>query len=250
VFRQIAKPVRGDYRSANKQFIAPLPVPDATLQDRTAVAAMARVLQIQWSKRRELIVAISERLSVLPRARHREDWLWPDLPSIADLEERAPHALKLAPERHDWADARRREAITVKLEALQARLDAADKLEAVFHDGELALFADGAPLIDHIYLDDAAGKLTEAYWHWLLLSQKWRDAQSFSTELRHVPTGAEAPAAAQFIAKVEDLAADVAAIVDGERELNDFLFELYGLTDDEKLLVKSQHNGRLKLTNR
>jgi len=45
VFRHISKPFRGDYRSANKQFIAPLPIPSATLAQRKKVASHARQLQ-------------------------------------------------------------------------------------------------------------------------------------------------------------------------------------------------------------
>jgi hypothetical protein len=39
VFRRISKPFRGSYMSANKQFIAPLPIPPASDEDHTAVAS-------------------------------------------------------------------------------------------------------------------------------------------------------------------------------------------------------------------
>ncbi|MGI8840408.1 MAG: hypothetical protein ACR2F8_06470 [Caulobacteraceae bacterium] len=84
VFRRIGKAKMGGYFEANKQFIAPLPVPDAPAEDRAAVAAMARELQALWTKRRALLIAAAERLSVLARAGHRQQWLWPGLPDFAE----------------------------------------------------------------------------------------------------------------------------------------------------------------------
>ncbi|PZR82387.1 MAG: hypothetical protein DLM68_16095 [Hyphomicrobiales bacterium] len=46
VFRRISKPFRGSYLSANKQFIAPLPIPPASDEERTAVASNAKLLQV------------------------------------------------------------------------------------------------------------------------------------------------------------------------------------------------------------
>lgn len=38
-WRKIAKPFRGDYRSANRQFIAPLPIPQTRSQKKIATLA-------------------------------------------------------------------------------------------------------------------------------------------------------------------------------------------------------------------
>lgn len=65
VFRRIAKPFRGDFRSANRQFIAPLPVPDASPEEQAEIAGMARALQDGWTRRRDLLEAAKDRLSVL-----------------------------------------------------------------------------------------------------------------------------------------------------------------------------------------
>ena len=60
---------------------------------------MARKLQALWSARRDSAGAAADRLSVLARAPHGEGWLWPDLPSIHDLEDEAPRTLGKATER-------------------------------------------------------------------------------------------------------------------------------------------------------
>ncbi|MBA3811917.1 MAG: hypothetical protein H0X27_09835, partial [Caulobacteraceae bacterium] len=183
-------------------------------------------------------------LSVLARARRGEAWLWPALPSIGDLEAEAPRALKLPGERHDWAKARLNEAVAARVAALQARLDAARAYDVIFRDGELSLFADGAAVLDRIYLEEADGALAGAYWRWLLLTGAPGDAARFAGELRRVPIGAGTPAATQFIAKVADLAATVVAIEAAEKAINARLFELYGLSDQERFLVENRNGHR------
>jgi len=106
VFRIIAKPFQNDYRSANKQFIAPLPVPNASPQARAEIAERARHLQERWTHRRHLLVEAAERLSVLARARHPARWLWPDLPTLPEIAEQAPGGLRVATDRRKWADER------------------------------------------------------------------------------------------------------------------------------------------------
>lgn len=244
VFRRIGKPKQGGWFEANKQFIAPLPIPDAPAGQRAEVAARARDLQTGWTRRRDLLAACGERLSVLARARHNERWLWPDLKSATDLQAEAPKGLRMAGERRDWARAAFDEAVAVRCQALQAGLDGGGRLEAAFQDGELKLFAGGSTLIGRIYLDEAAGRAAEAYWRWLLISQTWREADKFAAALRRVPVDAETPAAAQFIDRVADLAAETAAIEQGEAEMNALLFDLYDLTPGERILVENDRKGR------
>ena len=55
VFRRISKPFQNDFRSANRQFIAPLPIPNATAEQQAAIAAMSRELQAGWTRRRMLV---------------------------------------------------------------------------------------------------------------------------------------------------------------------------------------------------
>ena len=53
VFRRIAKPKDGGYFEANKQFIAPLPVPKADKKERKKVADLAKKLQKLRTGKRE-----------------------------------------------------------------------------------------------------------------------------------------------------------------------------------------------------
>jgi N-6 DNA Methylase len=65
VFRRISKPFQNDFRSANRQFIAPLPVPNASPEAQTAIADLARRLEAGWTRRRTLANAADERRGTL-----------------------------------------------------------------------------------------------------------------------------------------------------------------------------------------
>lgn len=244
VFRRVGKPKQGGWYEANKQFIAPLPVPRASAAKRKEVANRARGLQERWTRRRELLEEAADRLSVLARARHAARWLWPDLPDLPEMVEQAPKALRLAVQRREWAEKRLDEFEATRLEALQAALDRGGRREVRFEKGELRLYVDGAVVLERIYLDDRSGGLAKAYWHWLLLSGPAREAKRFAADLRRPPAASDAPAAAQFVERVAALAEEVAAIATEERAMNETLYELYRLSPDERNLVENERGRR------
>lgn len=244
VFRAIAKPFRGDYRSANKQFIAPIPIPRVGLAERAEVAANAQIIQASYTRRRELLNACGARLSVLARHPRDERWLWPDIAPIPDFEAIAPLALRARSDRRDWARSRFEEAVGNKLEALQVTLSSRARVEASFYSGELRLLCGGAPILRNIFLDDREGRLVEAYWRSLLLGQTWRDAESLARALRRPPADTDIPAATQFIERVNTLAAETSAIETAEATMNARLFDLYDLTLEERILVEKDYAQR------
>ena len=63
-WRQSSKPFRGDYRSANKQFIAPLPVPKVSPRQQKPVADIAERLADLHGKRLEAIAKVRRRIVV------------------------------------------------------------------------------------------------------------------------------------------------------------------------------------------
>lgn len=248
VFRRIGKPKQGGWYEANRQFIAPLPIPKASAEQRANIAARARRLQTRWTHRRDLLRESAGRLSVLARARHPARWLWPDLPALPEMTERAPKGLRLATDRRRWADEGLKELEAARVEALQAALDRGGRREVRFQSGELRLYVSGTAVLDKIYLDDAAGRLTEAYWRWLLLSGPAREAERFAADLRRPPAPTESPAAVQFMERVAALAAEVAAIEAEERELNEILYALYELSPEERNLVENERERRSATT--
>ncbi|MDP1700755.1 MAG: Eco57I restriction-modification methylase domain-containing protein [Aestuariivirga sp.] len=237
VFRRIGKPKQGGWFEANKQFIAPLPIPRADAKTQKTIGAQARDLQERWTNRRDLLAEAEARLSVLGRTRHATRWLWPDLPDMAHLKEQAPRGLR-ANERTDWIHAQLADLEDRRVEALQGILDSGGQLDAGFANGELKLFSRGATVLGKIYLDEAEGRLTEAYWRYLILSKQQRDAKSFASHLRRPPAAPDTPAARQFMEKVDRLVAETEAIRLKEHELNELLYDLYKLSHDERLLIE------------
>jgi hypothetical protein len=239
VFRVISKPFQGDFRSANKQFIAPLPIPDASAQDRADIGRRAQSLQRRWTHRRDLMRAADERLSTLARTKHGAKWLWPDLLTLPEMIEQAPASLRTRHERRAWADSQLDEREAQACERLQATLDRGD-FEARFADGELKLFAAGAVALSQIYLDAVTGPLVEGYWRWLLLSQPARDAKGFAADLRKPPAEPAAAGAVQFVERVNALVAEVEGIEAEEAAMNEALYRLYALTPSERALVERE----------
>jgi hypothetical protein len=218
-----------------------LPIPHASSEARANIAGRARRLQQRWTDRRDLLQQAADRLSVLARARHPARWLWPDLPSLPDMTEQAPKGLRLATDRRKWAEERLDEMEAARVEALQAALDRGGRRQVRFERGELRLYMSGGVVLDKIYLDEATGRLAESYWRWLLLSGPAREAERFSrTELRRPPVPSDSPAIAQFVERVAALAEEVAAIAADEHALNEILFDLYGLSPDERNLVENE----------
>ena len=245
VFRAIAKPFRGDYRSANKQFIAPLPIPNTSPEDQADIAGRARRLQEGPTRRRDLLEACEARLGVLARGRHDERWLWPGLPRQADLVVAAPRSLSNRADRRAWADQRWNDALAERTQGLQSYLDIGEAMTPRFADGELRLLAAGVAVLGDIFLEDAHGRIVEAYWRYLLLSQAWRDADKLAAALRRPPADADTPAVAQFIERVGALGDEVARITAGEAGIEERLFELYGLSAEERVLVENDRPRRL-----
>jgi hypothetical protein len=244
VFRRIGKPKQGGWYEANKQFIAPLPIPNASSEARAKVARKARTLQARWTHRRDLLREAEARLSVLGRARHPARWLWPVLPDVPEMLERAPRALVVRSDRRAWAEAQLDEMEASRIEALQAILDRCDHWQARFERGELRLFADGAVVADRIFIDNNDGGLAEAYWRYLLLKGPAREAERFAGDLRRPPAATDSPAAAQFVERVATLAKEVAAIEADERAMNDLLYDLYDLSPEERNLVDNERSRR------
>jgi hypothetical protein len=56
----------------------------------------------------------------LDKSQHSEDWLWPDLPALRDLEGTAPRILTMTDERQEWAKQKLEEVIAERVEPLQA----------------------------------------------------------------------------------------------------------------------------------
>lgn len=245
VFRAISKPFQNDYRSANRQFIAPLPIPRATPEQQADVAARARDLQDLWTRRRAVLGEADERLRALGRARHRPQWLWPELPTREQVDGETPRQLRTyVDERRRWVDDKMSALETRKIAAFGAELKRGEAPIVRFERGALTLaFGDAEPAAT-IFLDDPDGRLIEAYWTYLFIAQSRRDAKSLAADLRRAPIGPDTPAARQFVERVADLTRIEHAIARAESAMNEILYNLYGLDTAERRLVEQDCKRR------
>ncbi|MBN8456919.1 MAG: Eco57I restriction-modification methylase domain-containing protein [Verrucomicrobia bacterium] len=148
VFRRTAKAKEGGYYEANKQFIAPLPIPDATPEERMEVGQRARELQELHTRRRDTIAKLDQRLNsaqttpVTPAP--KEDWLWAEVGTPASWKHSpaAPAGLP-ARELTAWAKQRHAAALQQRLDTLDALLQPGATPTVTNTDDELALHLSG-----------------------------------------------------------------------------------------------------------
>ena len=242
VFRRISKPFRGNYRSANKQFIALLPIPEGSNQDRSAVARIAEQLQQLHTQRGNILEDIGRRRSVLRQRMQPESWLFPGLPRLNDLQDQSPNTLG-SEQRKDWARKRLAEELARRHERLGSRLSPGVDLSAELVDGELRFFVDGVVVVDHIFVDDKVGPFIAAQWKVLATSMSVTASSSgarLSSSLRRLAVATDnLEAVRQIIALGNDLNAVEARIAKAESEINQLLYDLYGLNREDVRRVEA-----------
>jgi hypothetical protein len=241
VFRRISKPFRGDYRSANKQFIAPLPIPPASEEERSRIAESAEHLQALHTRRRNTLGDIARRRTVLRVRSKPENWLFPDLPSLRDLSRQAPQRLD-AEARAQWANERHAEALRAHNDALGANIRPGVAMAAELENGELRFFVDGAPAVDRVFVNDEEGPFIAAQWKLLAATfsvTPTTDGKKLSAALRKLSVSDNLAAVQQIIDLQRRLTVLETEIADAERELNALLYRLYDLSPEDIRLVEA-----------
>ncbi len=239
VFRRISKPFRGNYLSANKQFIAPLPIPPASEKDRTIVASRAKALQAAHTTRRDTLEKIARRLSATRTRNRPETWLFPGFKSKRDLIADAPVRLD-SDKKREWAEQQYNLDLAARYDTISARLVPGASLSASFKEGELSVAVDGVPIIERIFVDAAEGEFVLAQWKLLaatfVITEK-TDGKKLANSLRKLVV-VDNPALVQQIitleAELSELEAEVAR---QEVEMNAIINRLYGLTEAEARMV-------------
>ncbi|MGO7911756.1 Eco57I restriction-modification methylase domain-containing protein [Rhizobium ruizarguesonis] len=230
-FRLISKPFRGEYRSANKQFIAPLPIPKTTNEERKFLGDAAKNLQSLHAHRRKLVQDIARRTGVLKYRLKAESWVFPLLKSKKDLEDDAPAKLDRE-QKKAWANKEYQLAIDALLSDIGTMLAPGITLDAEFSDGELKFFIGEQAAIQKIFLPNAEGEFTSAQWKVLAstysVTEK-TDGRKFVNALRKIGESSNPAVVTQIIEKQKELSNIEAEIAKAETEMNALVFALYGL---------------------
>lgn len=239
IFNWLSKPFRGDYKSANKQFIAPLPIPKADRASRAALSALAKGMQERRTRRVELRADLDERLGAASRVTFPIERILPDVRAIAAIEADLPKSLP-ASERKGWVDAQRK----ADEETALARIDGAITLESeadvIAERGKLS-FRIGEQEIARGFFSDQELPLIEAQWRATALDfapTGKGDAKRLVERLRKIVTDAEPALREQIIAIGHALAKVSDVLRDDERQLHEITAFLFGLSDEEKRLVE------------
>ena len=240
VFRRIAKVKAGGFFEANSQFIAPLPIPPASDEQRATIAAKAHRLQTDHTIRRDTLSKIERRLSAARTRNKLEMWLFPGLKSKRDLLADAPARLETDRKRV-WAEQRYNLELAARYEAITSRLRPGASLAPAFKDGELSMAVDGVPVIDRIFVDNAEGEFVLAQWKLLAATfsiTENTDGKKLANALRKLVLADNPALVQQIIALEAELSELEGKIAREEAEMNAFINRLYGLTEAEARLIE------------
>ena len=163
-FRRIARPKANGYFEANKQFIAPVPVPEASPADRRTLADAARRLQDLHTRRRDAAGRFAARSASggCVDAPEPPDWLWADTAKAA-VKRDAPAGLR-GRALTQWAKAERVRRLAARHEPLDALLAPGRRVTAAADGDALTLSVLGEPVLTRYGLDPADAALRAALW--------------------------------------------------------------------------------------
>jgi hypothetical protein len=240
VWRRLSKPFQNDYRSANKQFIAPLPIPDASTELKEEFGRIALELQRLHTRLRDTEVAIGRRLDGCEVVRHGEEWVLPNIGSLNDWKARAPAELGTRA-RTQWAKDSRARKLKEEIGGLQARSGYRGRLQPRFTGGELFVERDGGTVIDHVFVSPEEGPFLCAQWQFALLRIGSPVASKVVDLLRNVRRTGNQALKTQVIALGEEAMTLRRHIDAQERELNAHIISLYNVTAEERALIENEN---------
>ncbi|WP_368184627.1 DNA methyltransferase [Aestuariibius sp. HNIBRBA575] len=240
-FRRISKPFRGDFRSANKQFIAPLPIPKAKPADQAALAQDAKRLQELYDQRRQALADIAGRMGAMRIRPQPNEWLFKDLPDLDDLKDQAPKRL-IGTERRTWAKERLAKEVEARHAALAEHLKPGVSLTAELVRGELRFMIDGIPAITGIFPPPAEAPFLLA--QWLVLASRTEvkattTGKKLADLLRKVSPSAEPHIMDEVIRLQTSIATDEAEITKLEARINETIYRLHKLKPDEIAMIEA-----------
>lgn len=236
VFRRIAKPKDGGYFEANKQFIAPLPVPKANKKQKTEVAAVAEKLTQEHTRARKLQVEIERRLDTCTQVKKPIGWLWPELEKV---ETSAPSGLS-GQRKTAWVKQAKGEVMACRVEQLRRLMRDGARFEPAFVNGELMVDVGGGRAVEKVYVDDLVGRVVLL--DWKLLQRRFpisaaTDVEDVVKALCSVHETSNAATVSQMEKLEEQLSAIEASCIKNEAALDALVFKLFGLTESDVAMV-------------
>jgi hypothetical protein len=245
IFGWLTKPFRGDYKSANKQFIAPLPVPGVGRKDRAGLSQLAQKLQQDSSERIDLLAQLAELLAKTVRPLLPLEQVLDDVESIPQIELKIPKSVPLA-NRKAWVDDERK----AQEEAAFARLDGLIRLDSemtvTLAKGKLSFLIDEQEAAK-LFVQAAEAELIAAQWRCISLDfapTGKGDGKRVIDRLRKVAKTADPAVTERIIVIGEALATLSDTLREDETQLHELTCTLFNLTADERALVDASRGRR------
>jgi len=239
VFRRIAKPKEGGYFEANKQFIAPLPIPKAKPTDADKISQLGQKLTKLHTERRDTIADLEKRFEVCDIEEKPVEWLWPSIRSVDAWTLKAPAEFSNR-DKTKWAKEQQAKQVGAMIDILHDRLRPGARLEVVLSKGELRIHDDGTTVLEGVYVDDAEAKQALIDWRNYLRPNPLPDspnAAALASALRNVRKTDKAAVAKQ----IENLDAELTRIekdiATAEASINNLANSLYGLSPNEISII-------------
>ncbi len=151
-WRLTSKPFQNDYRSANKQFIAPIPIPDASPEERKQVGDLAKDLQTLHTQRRDLVDALDARLNGSQtedlKPKPGPDWIWAAVGTKTSFQDHSeqPKGLNKT-QAKAWSKAKHEELLSEQLDTLDVLLQPGASLKVENTDDQIILHINDRPAI-------------------------------------------------------------------------------------------------------
>lgn len=239
VFRRIAKPKSGGYYEANKQYIAPLPIPPASSEQKAAVGERAERLQDLHTKRRDLVADLQRRLDSDQCFDNERDpdWLWAEVGDPARWKNEAPLELT-GKKRTEWGKKKFESLVGSRLERIEAVLRPGVPLRVESRDGEIRFCANGHGIVT-VYDDDPF-----VLAQWRQVARKTHVTEKFTAKsliksllsLRDTKVSSVRSQVVKLDQEIEQLDSIIA---EAEKEMNALIYRLYDLTEEEVELVEA-----------
>lgn len=239
IFSWLTKPFRGDYKSANKQFIAPLPIPKSDRAGKAALSALAKGMQERRTRRVELRAELDERLGYSARTTLPLDRILPGVRTIPQIEDVTPKTLPRG-ECKAWVDEQRKADEESALARIDGSIQLGSPAEAIAERGKLSFRVDEQE-VARIFLDEEELPLVEAQWRAVAVDFSPTgkgDARRLVERLRKVVIQAD-PAVRRQIIEIGASLADLSGVIrDDETDLHELTCGLFNLSEEERRLVE------------
>jgi hypothetical protein len=253
VFRRTAKPKEprpsGAYFEANKQYIAPIPIPTVGDQQRDEVSARAKKLQQLHTRRRDTIQAINSRINS-PQMRPDErkpNWIWADVRDPAAWIEANPRGLR-GKELRSWANSHYQELLDARLSELNDRISFGQTMVAIAEDGQLKFSVGDDCVIDGVFVSEDEANIILPQWQNkardTFVSESM-DAKRILNRLLDLRSTDNKSLITQLATLTKELEATEDEILRTEREMDDYVYELYGLSTSERDIVEAGTEQRV-----